>query len=86
MLVANVEPLDDEELVADPEAARRSALLALEAVEARLRDVPNATGVLPLLLPHMHLLPTEVQQSVLESSDPVAWVRALSDALRDSTR
>src|SRR5439155_26254657 len=66
----------------DPETVRRTALMVLDTIASELRKTPPDANPLTPVLPHLHLLPPEIQQHVLETDDPAALVRALGAALR----
>jgi ATP-dependent protease La (Lon)-like substrate-binding protein len=83
MLVAGVaappagKPVDAEEV-------RRTAILLLDTIDRELRKMPPDADPFTPVLPHLHLLPAEIQQQVLETADPAGLVRALGAALRSS--
>ena len=83
MLVAETSTIDPEEppTIADPESARRAALVAIEAIARHLPELPPAAVTRAMLLPHLHVLPAAVQQEILETDDPARWAQALASAL-----
>lgn len=66
----------------DAEAVRRTALSILDTIARELRKTPLDANPLTPVLPHLHLLPAEVQQQILETDDPAALVSALGAALQ----
>jgi len=67
MLVATTTPLDAADVDARTSALAAIALIAKQEPTAETRA---------LLLPHVHLLPADVQQRVLETDDPATWLAA----------
>ncbi len=80
MLVAAISPVDTEDVQIDAEAARRAALHALEAIARE--PLPAAEIARAAMLPHLNLLPADLQQHVLEVDDPRRWIAALAAAVR----
>lgn len=80
-LFAETTPIDSETITVDPEVAKRGAIVALDAIAKQLPPLPDAALARALMLPHMALLPPDVQQRVLETDDPAQWIAALSSAL-----
>jgi len=80
-LFAETTPIDTDTITVDPEVAKRAAIVALDAIAKQLPPLPDAALARALMLPHMALLPPDVQQRVLETDDPVQWIAALSSAL-----
>ena len=79
--MAHVEMLDRAETAIDHDQMRRAAIAALQAVIDQLRGVPDVSSAIALMLPHMHFLPPNVQQRVLETDDPADWISELTRVL-----
>ncbi|MEM9191827.1 MAG: hypothetical protein AAGF12_21830 [Myxococcota bacterium] len=73
--------LDSSEITTDAENARRSAIVALEAAERVLEESPDLDKALTLMLPHLHLVPCELQQAALEAGTPRTFLQSIAVGL-----
>jgi Lon protease-like protein len=84
MLVAETRPIAPDDMAIDPAVAKQAAVAALDAIARQLPQLPVPSEVRALILPHVRLLPIEVQQQMLDNDDPAQWVHALAAALNSA--
>jgi Lon protease-like protein len=77
--LASLRMLDDSDV--DPHHSRQTAIAALRIALERVRQIPEVREALPhivpLVLPHLRMLPPELQQQLLETADPRDWLTRL---------